>query len=79
MNPNWAIAAGLALAAGAIFFALRRAQDVVVAILRTDAPRIETRPGRDFDLLLDAYLAYHGADALDRLLEAIDQHGKESS
>lgn len=79
MNPNWAVAAGLAAIAGAIFFALhiRRAQATVAAILRTNPPLIETKPGSDSDLLLDAYLAYHGSDALDRLLEAIDQHRQE--
>ncbi|MFD7185536.1 hypothetical protein ACFV90_36940 [Streptomyces sp. NPDC059904] len=37
MNPNWAIAAVLAVISGAIFFALqiRRAQAIVAAILRT--------------------------------------------
>ncbi|MFF2502141.1 hypothetical protein ACFVTY_01910 [Streptomyces sp. NPDC058067] len=36
MNPNWAIALGLAVIAGAIFaLQVRRAQATVAAILRT--------------------------------------------
>ncbi|MFF2475132.1 hypothetical protein [Streptomyces sp. NPDC058066] len=79
MNPNWAVSVALAAIAGGIFFALqvRRAHATVASILRTDPPRIETKPGTDADLLLDAYLIYHGSDALDRLLDAIDQHRKE--
>ncbi|MGW1949127.1 hypothetical protein ACWCRC_32990 [Streptomyces sp. NPDC001940] len=83
MNPNWAIALVLIGISGAIFCALRvrRAlrecdQIVAAAPFHTDPPRIETRPGSNADLLLDAYLAYHGADALDQLLDAIDQHRK---
>lgn len=81
MNPNWMIAAGLIVISGAIFIALRvsRAHQVITAAIHhTDPPRIETQPGRDTDLLLDAYLIYHGPDALDRLLDAIDQHKKET-
>jgi hypothetical protein len=81
MNPNWAIAAGLIVISGAIFIALhvsRAHQVIAVAIRHTDPPRIETKPGKDTDLLLDAYLVYHGPDALDRLLDAIDQTRKET-
>lgn len=33
---------------------------IAAAILRTNPPVIEDRPGHDNDLLLDAHLAYHG-------------------
>ncbi|MET7923138.1 hypothetical protein ABZT43_03915 [Streptomyces sp. NPDC005349] len=69
MNPNWAIAAGLAAISGAIFYVLRlgsvlresldRARITAAAILHTDPPRIETEPGTDTDLLLDALIAYY--------------------
>lgn len=80
MNPNWAIAAGLVAISGAIFIALRvsRAHQVIAAILHTDPPRIETQPGTDDDLLLDAHLAYHGPAGFDRLLDAIDQTREET-
>ncbi|HEY9370416.1 hypothetical protein [Streptomyces sp.] len=81
MNPNWMVAAVLTVISGAIFIALRvsRAHQVIAAILHTDPPRIETRPGTDDDRLLDAYLAYYGPAGLDRLRAAIDQTRKEQS
>lgn len=80
MNPNWAIAAGLAVISGAIFIALhvsRAHQVIAAAIHHTDPPRIETQPGTDDDRLLDAYLAYYGPAGLQRLRTAIDQTRKE--
>ena len=80
MNPNWAIAAVLASISGAIFIALRvsRAHQVIAAILHTDPPRIETKPGSDADLLLDVCLAYYEPAGLARLRTAIDQTREET-
>lgn len=80
--PNLAIAAGLLVfAAWAIrrsIQALRGADRIVAdAILRTDPPAIDTQPGTDSDLLLDAALAYYGPAGLDRLRAVINQHRKE--
>jgi hypothetical protein len=80
---NAAIAAGLLVfAAWAIrrsIRALRGADRIVAdAILRTDPPAIDTQPGSDSDLLLDAVLAYYGPAGLQRLHNAINQHRKET-
>lgn len=79
MNPNWAIAAGLAVIAGGIFFALqvRRAQATVAAILRTEPTPEQQAPGTDIGLLIDAHLVYYGPAGLDQLRAAIDQTRKE--
>ena len=63
----WTLAAAI-VAASAIALRKRRARQqpserdriIAAAILRTNPPVIEDRPGHDNDLLLDAHLAYHG-------------------
>jgi hypothetical protein len=57
----------------------RTRNDRVMAerILRTNPPAIDTQPGTDTDLLLDAALAYYGPAGLQRLHNAINQHRKE--
>lgn len=63
----WLLAAAI-VAASAIALRKRRARQqpserdriIATAILRTNPPIVEDRPGADIDLLLDAHLAYHG-------------------
>jgi hypothetical protein len=43
-------------------------------LLHTDPPAIDTQPGTDTDLYLDAALAYYGPAGLQRLRAAINDH-----
>lgn len=72
--PNLAIAAGLLAFA---WWSIRRAARKVDQILHTDPPAIDTQPGTDTDLLLDAALAYYGPAGLDRLLNDIHEAREE--
>lgn len=73
MTSNLAIAALLIAVPGAAYCACRaiaawRGTDqrtrndraMAQRLLHTDPPAIDTTPGTDNDLLLDAHLAYHG-------------------
>ncbi|MFE4671053.1 hypothetical protein [Streptomyces sp. NPDC056723] len=88
MNPNWAIALVLIGISGAIFCALQvrrslrepleRDQILAAAPFHTDPPRIETEPGTDTDLLLEAHFIYHGPAGLQRLRDAINEAREET-
>jgi hypothetical protein len=47
-------------------------------LLHTDPPAIDTQPGTDTDLYLDAALAYYGPAGLDRLQGAINEAREET-
>lgn len=74
--PNLVIVAALGAFA---WWSIRRAVRKVDQILHTDPPVIETRPGTDTDLLLDAALAYYGPAGLERLHDAINDIREEEA
>jgi hypothetical protein len=47
-------------------------------LLHTDPPAIDTQPGTDTDLYLDAALAYYGPGGLDRLHDAVHEAREET-
>lgn len=57
----------------------RNDRDAVDQILHTDPPAIDTQPGTDTDLYLDAALAYYGPAGLDRLQDAVNEAREENS
>ena len=70
----WIVAA--AVAAGAAWWALRRASRQVDQILRDEPAEADTEWGVRDELLLDAHLAQYGPAGLQELRDAINQTRK---
>jgi len=74
---HWIGLTAAAVAAGAAWWALRKASRQVDRILRDEPAEPDTEWGVRDELLLDAHLAQYGPAGLQRLRDAIEQTRKD--